>query len=460
MPIKVGIIGGAGYVGLTTGACFAREGHQVICLDIDRSKVDMLNKGQIPIYEEGMEVLVHEGLKKGRLVFTADYKRAVTSSDILFLCLPTPTLNGEADLTYVFKSLPEIAKHMDRPKIIVGKSTMPPGSSEVIRATLSNELAKIGKQVAFDYASNPEFLRQGSAVADFIKPDRVVIGAESEAARKALDDLYYNHKVRGTPIHFMNVMEAETVKYAANAFLAVKISFVNGIANLCDALGLDAYHVLDAWADDRRIGRANMHPGPGYGGSCFPKDTEALASFARKAGVPQEMVEAAMEINKFQRTVMPRKIEAYFQSRGIPLKGMTFGMLGLAFKAETDDMRDSSSIDTVQYLHSKGAKVKGYDPAANEKARQALGDKITVMASAAEAVSGIDAAIIMTDWNEFKAADILDLLKGCKHPVIFDARNLFSRNPEKAEQIREHGMDYVGIGTRILGRPGGVNSPP
>jgi len=452
MATKVGIIGGAGYVGLTTGACFAREGHQVICLDIDSNKVDMLNKGQIPIYEEGMEVLVHDNLKRGRLTFTTDYKKAVTSSDLLFICLPTPTVNGEADLTYVFKSLPEIAKHMDRPKVIVGKSTMPPGSGEVIRSTLANELAKIGKKIDFDYASNPEFLRQGSAVSDFIKPDRVVIGAESERARKALEELYYTHKVRGTPINFMNVMEAETVKYASNAFLAVKLSFVNGIANLCDALGLDAYHVLEAWADDKRIGRANMHPSPGYGGSCFPKDTEALASFARRSGVPQEMVEAAMEINKFQRTVMPRKIEAYFQARGIPLKGMTFGMLGLAFKAETDDMRDSSSIDAVQYLHSKGARVKGYDPAANEKARIALGEKIQISDTAAEATSDVDAVIIMTDWNEFKNADINDLMKNCKYPVMFDARNLFSRNPEKAEKIRNQGIDYIGIGTRVLAR--------
>lgn len=457
MPFKIAIIGGAGYVGLTTGACLARDSHQVICLDIDKERVENLNKGIVPIYEEGMEVLVHDGLKKGRLVFTTDYKTTIDDSEILFLTLPTPTTDCEADLSYIFKALPEIAKHMNGYKIIVGKSTVPPGSGDLISQRLRNELENVGKNIPFDYVSNPEFLRQGSAVQDFLKPDRVVIGAESAHAKRIMDELYYTLKVRGIPIHVMSILEAETVKYASNAFLAVKISFVNSMANLCDALALNAYNVLEAWADDKRIGRSNMHPGPGFGGSCFPKDTEALASFARKAGVPQDVVEATIAVNRFQKTVLPRKVEHYFFEKGLHLKGMTFAVLGLSFKAETDDMRESSSIDTVNYLTDRGAKIRAYDPAANQKAKQWIGDKAVICPSIAETVKDVDAILILTDWNEFKQLDIKGLTASCRHKVIFDARNLFSRSPEKADEIKDLGVDYIGIGTRILsGRKGSI----
>lgn len=450
MPLNIAIIGGAGYVGLTTGACFSRDSHHVVCLDIDKAKVEGLNKGEIPIYEEGMEFLVNDGLKKGRLSFTTDYKTAIEHGDILFLTLPTPTTDCEADLSFIFKALPDIAKWMNSYKVIVGKSTVPPGSGNLIAEKLRSELEKLEKTVPFDYVSNPEFLRQGSSVQDFLKPDRVVIGTDSPHAAKVMDELYSTYKVRGIPIHTMSVLEAETVKYASNAFLAVKISFVNGMANLCDALGLNAYHVLEAWADDKRIGRANMHPGPGFGGSCFPKDTEALASFSRKAGVPQDVVEATISLNRFQKTVLPRKVEHYFFEKGLHIKGMTFAVLGLSFKAETDDMRESSALDAIHYLTDRGAFIKAYDPASNEKARQLGAEKVSIAPSMLEAVEHVDAVLILTDWNEFKQASVKDLMKSCRHKVIFDARNLYSRNPEKVEEIRELGVEYVGIGTRIL----------
>lgn len=448
MPFTIAIIGGAGYVGLTTGACLARESNKVICLDIDSSKVDLLNKGNIPIYEEGMEFLVTSGLKRGTLRFTTSYKDAVEPADIIFLALPTPTVNGEADLSFIAKAIPELAKWMNCYKVIVTKSTVPPGSGKMIEKMLKEELVRLGKKIEFGYVSNPEFLRQGSAVQDFIKPDRIVIGSDDTRALKIMDELYYTFKVRGVPIHLMNTLESETVKYASNAFLATKISFVNGVANLCDALELDAYKVLEAWADDKRIGRANMHPCPGYGGSCFPKDTEALVSFGKRTGAAQPVVEAVIKANVEQRKILPKKVEAYFLEKGTSLKGKVFGLLGLSFKAETDDMRESSSIDAAEYLISRGASIQAYDPAANTKAKAIFGDKVKVLDSMEEAVCGTDAILILTDWNEFKQADPAKLVANCRNKVIFDGRNLFIRNPEKAEEMREAGIEYIGIGTR------------
>ena len=431
--MKIAVIG-TGYVGLVAGACFADTGNTVYCVDKDPSKIDALKKGQIPIYEPGLDDLVERGLKEGRLKVTLSVAEAVAASEIIFMAVGTPPLpNGEPDMQYLKAAAEEVARAMTGYRLIVNKSTVPIGSHRVV----ADWMAPFTKQ-PFDVVSNPEFLKEGSAVDDFLKPDRVVIGTDKEEVYQKMADLYAPFVRQGNPIIWMDPVSAEMTKYACNAFLATRISFMNEMAQLCEKVGGDIEAIRRGMTTDIRIGKHFLYAGAGYGGSCFPKDVQALMATARREDIPMGVVTAVEEANERQKKHLAVKVLKHF---GGKVAGKTFALWGLAFKPNTDDMREAPAIAIIEALLKEGAKIQGFDPVATETARAVLGDKITYGKSATEALTGADALLVVTEWNEFRHPDFEVVKSNLKQPVIFDGRNIY--DPQK---MRAMGFTYYGIG--------------
>jgi UDPglucose 6-dehydrogenase len=429
---------GTGYVGLVTGACFAEFGVQVVCADTDVDKIAALQRGEMPIYEPGLEDLVARNVREGRLSFTTKTAEAVRASLVVFIAVPTPArADGGTDLTFVEAVARTIGENMDGYKVVVTKSTVPVGTSAKVRGWIEEELAgrKLGPY--FSVASNPEFLREGAAIGDFMRPDRVVIGTEDEQSTAIIKDLYRPLYLNETPVVLTNVATAELTKYAANAFLATKISFINEVANLCEKVGADVQAIARGIGLDRRIGPKFLHAGPGFGGSCFPKDTRSVAHFARETGEGLEIVEAVVRVNDRQRQRMIEKIVA---ALGGAAQGKTVAVLGLSFKPETDDMRDAPSIDIIEGLQERGATVRACDPRALEEAKRLL-PEIVPCADAYDACKGADVLVVMTEWNQYRMLDLGRVKDLLARPRIVDLRNVYE--PESA---RAAGFTYVSVG--------------
>ena len=426
-------IAGAGYVGLVTAACFAELGNSVICVDIDEDKINKLNSNIIPIYEPGLGEMVAKNRKEGRLNFITDLKKAIKESEIIFICVGTPPKeNGEADLIYVENVARTIADVMDSYKLIVEKSTVPVQTGERVAQFIK---AYNTHKVDFDVVSNPEFLREGSAVGDFMNPDRIVIGAASDKAKKIMEKLYAPLKA---PIIFTDIKSAEIIKHASNSFLATKISFINAVANICELAGADVEKVAEGMGCDKRIGRAFLDAGIGYGGFCFPKDSEAFIRIAEKLGYDFKLLKATQEINHQQKMNFVKKVE---KSLWV-VKGKSIGVLGLAFKPNTDDMRFAPSIDIIEELQKEGALIKAYDPESAYKAKNILKD-IKYCEDPYETAKDADALLILTEWNEFKELDLKKIKSLMKHHLIIDGRNIY--NPE---DMKREGFRYISIGRR------------
>lgn len=430
---------GSGYVGLVSGACFSEFGHSVTCVDKDAEKIEALQRGEIPIFEPGLDALVANNVSAGRLRFTTDIKGTLPGSDAVFIAVGTPTRRGDghADLTYVFDAAREIAECIEDFTLIVTKSTVPVGTGARLGEIVSERLKEIGSSARFEVASNPEFLREGAAIEDFMRPNRIVVGATSETAKAVMRSVYRPLFLRETPILFTTIETAEIIKYAANAFLATKISFINEMADLCEVAGGNVLDVAKGMGLDNRIGSKFLHAGPGYGGSCFPKDTRALLTTADNAGVDLKIVRSVIEANDARKKNMaPRVIQAC----GGSLKDKTVAVLGLTFKPNTDDMRDSPSLDLVPMLQEAGATIRAYDPEGMKEAAKLMAD-VVFCKDAYDAMAGADAVVILTEWNEFRALDlerVKDLLGG---PIVVDLRNIYS--PEEMSSV---GIRYTSIG--------------
>ena len=435
--MRVAMIG-TGYVGLVSGACFSEFGFDVVCVDSDDGKIDTLSRGEMPIYEPGLPELVRSNVEAGRLVFTMDLDGAVKGADIVFIAVGTPSRRGDghADLSYVYGAAEQVAAALDGPAVIVTKSTVPVGTGrEVARI-----VARVRPDADFDFASNPEFLREGSAINDFMRPDRVVIGADSARAREVMKRLYQPLYLVETPILFTTPETAELIKYATNSFLATKITFINEMADLCEKVGGDVYDLARGIGLDGRIGRKFLHPGPGYGGSCFPKDTLALARTARSVASPLSIVETVIAVNDKRKKGM---VERIVQALDGSVKDKTIAVLGLTFKPNTDDMRDSPSLEIVPALVKGGATVKAYDPEGMEEAKKLL-DGVNWCDSAYDAMEGADALAILTEWNAFRSLDLNQVKALMKRPVVVDLRNIY----DPADMAR------AGFAYSCLGRPG------
>ena len=440
--MKVTMIG-TGYVGLVTGACFAEVGNDVLCLDVDARKIAILNDGGVPIHEPGLEALVHRNVASGRLRFTTDVDASVAHGMLQFIAVGTPPdEDGSADMQYVIQAARNIGRRMQGPKIVVDKSTVPVGTADRVRAAIAEELATRGVDFAFSVASNPEFLKEGAAVEDFMRPDRVVIGASDERAIAVLRAIYAPFMRNHERFLVMDVRSAELTKYAANAMLATRISFMNEVANLADLLGADIEMVRQGIGSDPRIGYHFLYPGVGYGGSCFPKDVKALQYTATQFSHPLKLLAAVETVNDNQKRVLVDKIVARL---GADLTGRTFALWGLAFKPNTDDMRDAPSRVIVEALSSRGARIVAYDPVAMTEARRVFGDApyLSYAASPPAACDGADALVVVTEWQEFRSPDFEELKRRLRTPLIFDGRNLY--NPA---DVRGAGIEYVGIGRR------------
>jgi UDPglucose 6-dehydrogenase len=432
--MHIGIIG-AGYVGLVTGACFAEFGIYVTCADRDAGKIDSLKKGKMPFYEPGLADLVEKNMKKGRLVFTTRVAEAVESSLVVFIAVGTPPRgDGSADLSYVEEVAREIALHMDSYKVIVTKSTVPVGTGKRLRKIIEKN-RRTGTH--FDVVSNPEFLREGAAIEDFMRPNRVVVGSDSPQAAAILKDLYRPLYLIETPFVVTNVETAELIKYASNSFLAVKVSFINEMSRLCEKVGADVHTVAKGMGLDNRIGPKFLHPGPGFGGSCFPKDTKALASLAGEMGIDLKLVRAAIEANERQKSFMVEKIEDAMGT----LKGKKIAVLGLSFKPNTDDVREAPALFIIESLVKKGTKIKAYDPVAMETARAVLPRNVKFAKDAYEACRGANAVAIVTEWNEFRNLDLPEIFKLLEEPFFFDLRNIY-----EPARMRELGFKYHSVG--------------
>jgi UDPglucose 6-dehydrogenase len=435
--MNVSIIG-AGYVGLVTASCFAEFGVQVTCADKDAAKIEGLRNGRMPIYEPGLEDLVERNAKQGRLSFTTDTGEAVRSALVVFIAVQTPSReDGTTDLAAVEAVAREIGRNLDGYKVVVTKSTVPVGTSQKVREWIEEELRAANRSSRFHVASNPEFLREGAAIGDFMRPDRVVIGAESDEAIAILRDLYRPLYLIETPFVVTNIATAELIKYAANAFLATKISFINEIANLCERIGGDVHGVARGMGLDRRIGSKFLHPGPGFGGSCFPKDTRSAVSFAREFGERFEIVEAVLRVNERQRFRMVDKIVDALDGS---LEGREIAVLGLSFKPETDDMRDAPAVDIIRALLERGARVRAYDPAAMENAAPML-PGVRMCQDAYEPCEGADALVIVTEWNQFRMLDLERIAKLLRQPVVVDLRNVYD-----PAAMRKAGFRYACVG--------------
>jgi len=431
--MKIAVVG-TGYVGLVTGTCFAETGNDVTCVDIDRLKVEKLNSGEITIYEPGLNKLFLRNQKEDRLKFTTDLESGIKEAEIIFLALPTPPgADGSADLRFVLGVAEELGKLMTDYKVIVDKSTVPVGTAEkVYRAVAKNFDGE------FDVVSNPEFLREGVAVDDFMKPDRVVIGCRSDRARKIMEELYNPFVRQGNPIIFMNEKSAELTKYAANSFLATKITFMNEIAQLCERLGADVDMVRKGIGSDERIGKRFLFPGIGYGGSCFPKDVQALVQSSREVNYDFRILNAVMDVNETQKLHLIPKIKKYFHGK---LKGKHFALWGLAFKPNTDDIREAPALYIIDALLKEGCILSVYDPEAMSNVQEQIGDKVKYGENQYEVLENADALIIATEWNEFRTPNFLKMVTSMKHKVIFDGRNLFD-----IKAIRDLGFYYESIG--------------
>jgi UDPglucose 6-dehydrogenase len=426
---------GTGYVGLVSGACFADFGHDVACVDKDSSKIEALNAGRIPIWEPGLDSLVKDNAARGRLTFTTDLARAVEGAEAVFIAVGTPARrgNGHADLTYVFEAVRELARALTQPIVVITKSTVPVGTGDKIAQILREEGAPNGTSVA----SNPEFLREGAAIADFKHPDRIVVGAEDERAREVLREIYRPLFLNKAPILFTGRRTAELTKYAANAFLAVKISFINEIADLCEAVGADVQEVARGIGLDNRIGAKFLHAGPGYGGSCFPKDTLALLQTAAEAGIEQRIVDTTVKVNDARKGAMAGRVT---DALGGSVNGKRIGVLGLAFKPNTDDMRDAPSIPLVRMLLEQGADVVAFDPVAMENAAP-LFPGLNTATDAYAVAEQADALVIVTEWDEFRALDLAKLASRMRGNLLVDLRNVY--DPDEAERA---GLNYRGLG--------------
>jgi UDPglucose 6-dehydrogenase len=429
---------GVGYVGLVSGTGLADFGNEVICYDIDTTKIEKLNNGEMPIYEPGLIDLVRKNVAKGRLKFTDDLTLAIRESEVIFLAVPTPSgENGEVDLSYIFNAVDQIAKVIDSFKVIVTKSTVEVGTNDQIRERLLSH--KIAPEM-FEVVSNPEFLREGSAVSDFMRPDRIVIGTSSPKALEIMKEIYRPLYLIETPIVATDIHTAEMIKYASNAFLATKISFINEIANLCELVGADVQQVAKAMGLDGRIGKKFLHAGPGYGGSCFPKDTLALTKIAEKAGMRSTIVEAVIEANNRQKLRVVEKLLKVLPN----LSDKTIGILGLAFKPNTNDVRETPALTVIEEILKRGGQIKAYDPEAMKEMRKYY-PQITYVASTEDAAKGADALIIMTEWNEFRNLDLNYLKSVMKNPIMIDARNIY--DPQKVQAV---GFIYDCIGRKIV----------
>lgn len=434
--MKITVIG-TGYVGLIAGLGFAKWGNEVVCLDVVPEKIEKLQNGVCPIYEPGAETQLIDGLASGRLRFTCDAKEAVEHGELIFIAVGTPEApDGSADLKYVYSAVDEIVDYMQSYKLVVDKSTVPVGTARSLRERMAARLQALGKDIPFDVASNPEFLREGRAVGDFNNPDRIVLGVASERAEKLLREIYKVFSRSNKPVIVTTPETAEMIKYASNAFLATKITFINEIANLCEQVGANALEVAAAMGKDGRISPKFLHPGPGYGGSCFPKDTKAIADTGVKYGSPMTIVESVIRANQLQKELAAKKVMDRF------LEGGTIALLGLSFKPETDDIRESPAIDIARMLLSDGRyTVQMFDPRAMENSREALGDPANAVwcRSAQEALVGADTVVIATEWPEFSALDLDGLKSVLRCSVMFDLRNIYHKDEVEAAGIEYHG---------------------
>ncbi len=436
-------IAGTGYVGLVTGTCFAETGVDVVCIDIDKKKIDNLKKGILPIYEPGLQSMVERNFEKGRLNFSTSLADNISECEAVFIAVGTPPdEDGSADLKYVLAVASDIGKHMSNYLVAVTKSTVPIETSKKVKETIRKELAKRNSQLAFDVASNPEFLKEGSAIDDFLKPDRIVIGIESKKAEKAMERLYKPFLLNGHPLLFMDIPSAEMTKYAANSMLATKISFMNDIANLCEIVGADVNMVRQGIGSDSRIGNKFIYPGVGYGGSCFPKDVKALIKSAKENNYSLRILQSVEEVNNNQKLVLYNKIRHHFKD---DLKGKVIGLWGLSFKPNTDDMREAPSLVLIQNLLESGALVKAYDPVAIDEAKRILGNTIELCREMYEVPVDADALALVTEWSEFRIPNYKVLSKLLINKVIFDGRNIYD-----PAEMKENGFIYYGIGRKPL----------
>ena len=442
--MQISIVG-TGYVGLVTGTCFANTGNDVVCLDLDEDKIERLKQGISPIYEPGLDELIERNTRSGRLRFTTDRAEAHREADAYFICVGTPSdEDGKADLQYVLAAAGDVGEAIEQradtpvgkvPPIIVVKSTVPVGTNERVRAAIASKTSK-----RFAMASNPEFLKEGDAIHDFYKPDRVVIGVDDSAVGEALSEVYKPYVRRGNPIIIMDIPSAEMVKYAANAMLATKISFINEIANLSEAYGAEIESVRKGMCSDKRIGTQFFYPGLGYGGSCFPKDVLACIGMGRESGTDVQLLSSVHEVNQRQRKTFINKVDGHF---GGKLDGLTIGVWGLSFKPRTDDVREAPSLTIIEWLLERGAKVVAYDPVAIETAREKLGDRVTYAARAMDALDGAAGLIICTEWSEFRMPDLAEMNERMAAPVVFDGRNIFD-----PEAMAGQGFTYYSVGRR------------
>lgn len=435
--MKIAVIG-TGYVGLVSGTCFAETGNTVTCVDIDKAKVERMNNGEVPIYETGLEELFHRNRKQQRLFFTSDLKAGIENAEVILLALPTPPgEGGEADLRYILKVADDLGHLLTQYTVVVDKSTVPVGTAEKVY----ERIAKNAK-VEFDVVSNPEFLREGLAIEDFMRPERVVIGTESAKAKKIMEMLYAPYVRQGNPVLFMDLRSAELTKYAANSFLATKISFMNEVANLCELLGADVDLVRKGLGTDSRIGKRFLFPGIGYGGSCFPKDVQALEKSARDSGYDFDILKSVMRVNDKQKFRLMPSIKKHFNNN---LKGKTFAIWGLAFKPQTDDIREAPALDNIKALLAEGVIVKVHDPEAMSNVKKVFGDSIEFCESPYDATQNADALFIATEWSQFRTPDFEKLSQMMKQKLIFDGRNLYD-----LDNMKDNGFTYYSIGRKTI----------
>lgn len=438
--MKISVVG-TGYVGLVTGTCFAETGISVTCVDIDKNKIQMLNNGKVPIYEPGLEDMIQRNVEKQRLFFTTDIKDSLVDCETVFIAVGTPPdEDGSADLQYVLGVAREIGKYMNQYMVVVTKSTVPVGTAKKVKAAVQDELNKRGSNLKFDVASNPEFLKEGNAIDDFLKPDRIVIGIESEEAEKIMKKLYKAFVLNNHPILFMDVPSAELTKYAANSMLATRISFMNDIANLCEIVGADVNLVRKGIGSDTRIGHKFLYPGVGYGGSCFPKDVKALIKTAKENNYTLEVLQSVENVNDRQKSVLFNKLNNYFNGN---LKGKTIAIWGLSFKPNTDDMREAPALVIIDKLIESGVTVKAYDPVAMHECERKIGNKITYSKDQYEALIDSDALLVVTEWNEFRVPNFKVMEKLMKTKVIFDGRNIYD-----IAEVKEAGFEYFCMGRK------------
>lgn len=437
--MNIAIIG-TGYVGLVSGTCFAETGNNVVCIDINEEKINQLRRGETPIYEPGLDVLLERNIKEKRISFTTSLSEGIKDAQIIFLALPTPPgKDGAADLQYVLGVAKDLSKIITSYKVIVNKSTVPVGTAEKTAAVMAENL----DTSLFDVVSNPEFLREGVAVEDFLKPDRVVIGTSSEKAKKLMDELYQPFVRQGNPIYYMDERSSEMTKYAANSYLAMRISFMNEMANLCERAGANVDWVRMGMGSDGRIGKRFLFPGVGYGGSCFPKDVQALARTADEHNYDFQIVKSVMEVNDRQKLILGQKIKKYYNN---DLKGKTFAIWGLAFKPETDDIREAPALYLIETLLAEGATVKAFDPEAMPNVKAIFGDKVQFAENQYDTILDADALVIVTEWSEFRNPDFNKIKASLKEAVIFDGRNVYT-----LEKMKELGFYYQSMGRNTIG---------